>query len=256
MRGPSSGYSVNDFHFHFDLYPRPLGVLAETVKRNSFTLAVTSSPSAFSAASQRFSRHTNVAVAPGLHPAIAHIKKGELPLLIKQIQSSPFVGKVGLDGSLPCRAHWAVQLDVFRTAIRACAEVGGRVISVHSNKAPRAVLNVLEDMRRCGTPVLHWFSGPIVGLERAIALGCWFSVGPAMLVAARARDLVARMPRDRVVSETGGPYAGLNGRPLMRWHGETVPKVCARLWGIREDEAIRQLDTNAAVLRGLAPSLG
>jgi len=27
------------------------------------------------------------------------------------------------------------------------------------------------------------------------------------------------------------------------------------VWGIREDEAIRQLDSNAAVLRGLAPSL-
>lgn len=102
---------------------------------------------------------------------------------------------------------------------------------------------------------MHWFSGPVVELERAIALGCWFSVGPAMLVAARGRDLVARILRDRVVSETDGPYADLNGRRLMPWHVETVPKECARVWGIREDEAIRQLDSNAAVLRGLAPSL-
>jgi TatD DNase family protein len=187
---------------------------------------------------------------------MARIKKAELPLLIKQIQSNPFVGKIGLDGSLPCREHWSLQLDVFRMAIRACADVGGRVISVHSNNAPRAVLNVLEDMRCCGTPVLHWFSGPVVSLKRAIALGCWFSVGPAMLVAARERDLVARMPRDRVVSETGSPSAGANGKALMPWHAETVPKACARLWGIREDEAIRQFASNAATLRELAASVG
>lgn len=75
-----------------------------------------------------------------------------------------------------------------------------------------------------------------------------------MLVDARGRDLVARMPRDRVVSETDGPYADLRGRPLMPWHVETVPKDCARLWGILEDEAIRQLDTNATALRRLAPA--
>lgn len=61
--------------------------------------------------------------------------------------------------------------------------------------------------------MLHWFAAPVAELERAIAKGCWFSVGPAMLVDARGRDLAARMPRDRVVAETDGPYADVHGRP-------------------------------------------
>ena len=117
-------------------------------------------------------------------------------------------------------------------------------------------MNALQEAKHCGTPVLHWFSGPVDELERAIAMGCWFSVGPTMLVGSRGRDLVARMPRDRVVSETDGPYADLNGRPLMPWQVETVPRECAKLWGIREEEAVRQLDGNATALRGLAPSMG
>ena len=66
-----------------------------------------------------------------------------------------------------------------------------------------------------------------------------------MLVAARGRDLVVRMPRDGVVSETDGPYADLRGRPLMPWHVETVPKDCGWLCGIHEDEAVRQFDSDA-----------
>lgn len=92
-------------------------------------------------------------------------------------------------------------------------------------------------------------------LERAIAMGCWFSVGPAMLVDARGRDLAARMPRDRVVAETDGPYADVHGRPLMPWHAETVPGQCAKLWGIPEALAVRQFDGNATALRGVATSL-
>jgi len=81
-------------------------------------------------------------------------------------------------------------------------------------------------------------SGEIIKLgdgsvwEVKYAYEYWFSVGPAMLVDARGRDLVARMPRDRVVSETDGPYADVRGRPLMPWHVESVPKDCARLWGV------------------------
>ncbi len=145
---------------------------------------------------------------------------------------------------------------MFTAALKACAEAGGRVISIHSKRAPRQVLNALQEAKHCGTPVLHWFSGPVDELERAIAMGCWFSVGPTMLVGSRGRDLVARMPRDRVVSETDGPYADLNGRPLMPWQVETVPRECAKLWGIREEEAVRQLDGNATALRGLASSMG
>src|ERR1035437_5121908 len=119
---------MHDFHSHFDLCDRPLDVYAETVRRHSFTLLVTTSPGAYAAAFKLFPRHPNFAVAPGLHPEIAHLKKSELPILLKQIRTSAFIGEVGLDGSPQYREHWAVQVDVFKTALTACAEAGGRVI--------------------------------------------------------------------------------------------------------------------------------
>ena len=246
---------MHDFHSHLDLCDRPLDVYSEAVKRNDFTLLVTVSPGAYVAASKLFPKHPSFAIAPGLHPEIAHLKKSELPILLKQIRTSPYVGEVGLDGSPQYRTYWETQLDVFRTALRACAVVGGRVISIHSRKAPRQVLDALHVEQGCGTSVLHWFAAPVSELERAIAMGCWFSVGPAMLVDARGRDLAARMPRDRVVAETDGPYADVHGRPLMPWHAESVPGQCAKLWGIAEEEVLRQLASNATTLRGMAPAV-
>jgi TatD DNase family protein len=243
---------VHDFHSHLDLCDRPLDVYAEAVRRNAFTLLVTTSPSAYVAASKLFPKHSNLAFAPGLHPEIAHLKKSELPILLRQIQASPYVGEVGLDGSPQYRTHWEAQLAVFKTALNACAESGGRVISIHSRKAPRPVLDVLEVVPNCGTPILHWFAAPVAELERAARIGCWFSVGPAMLVDSRGRDLAARMPRDRVVAETDGPYADVHGRPLMPWHAESVPGQCARLWGMREADAVRQFESNATALRAVA----
>ena len=44
-------------------------------------------------------------------------------------------------------------------------------------------------------------------LSRAVDMGCWFSVGPAMLHGEKGRQLVLKMPRDRVLTESDGPFA-------------------------------------------------
>lgn len=62
-------------------------------------------------------------------------------------------------------------------------------------------------------------------LERAVALGCWFSVGPAMLAAEKARGLARAMPKERVLTETDGPFAKLTARALNHGMQEGLPQV-------------------------------
>ena len=57
-----------------------------------------------------------------------------------------------------------------------------------------------------GIAILHWFSGPMRDLQRAIDTGCWFSVNPAMIRSQTGRSLIAAMPRERVVTESDGPF--------------------------------------------------
>jgi hypothetical protein len=88
------------------------------------------------------------------------------------------------------------------------------VLGSHGNR--RAADEVLG-LLRChdaGIPVLHWFTGTPEELRNAVAAGCWFSVGPAMLKSEAGRARAAAMPRHRVLTETDGPFGKAKGKQL------------------------------------------
>jgi TatD DNase family protein len=41
-----------------------------------------------------------------------------------------------------------------------------------------------------------------------------------MLASKKGRSLLASMPRDRILTETDGPFGKLNGQPLKPWESE------------------------------------
>lgn len=190
-----------DFHCHLDLYPDPHGVAAECRRRGLYVLSVTTTPSAWNGTKALSNGSDRIRTAIGLHPQIAHERQSELPLFDRILPDTRYVGEVGLDGSPELRRHWNAQVEVFEHILRECQRVGGRVMSIHSRRAVKAVLDRLEKSPGSGTPILHWFSGNNFELERAVSLGCWFSVGPAMLLSERGRTLAAKMPCDRVLTK-------------------------------------------------------
>ncbi|WP_428715057.1 Qat anti-phage system TatD family nuclease QatD [Uliginosibacterium sediminicola] len=233
-----------DFHCHLDLYPDARKVYAETLRRVEFTWLVTTSPRAFAATSEILPTHPRLSLSPGLHPEVADKKQGELPQLLEQIQHSQLVGEVGLDGSARYRQHFELQLQIFTAVIQRCQSLGGRVLSIHSRAAAAEVLDTLQAHEGFGLAVLHWFTDSPSLLRRAVALGCWFSVGPAMLQSANGRKLVAQMPRDRVVPESDGPFAKYEGEPVMPWHSLRVADGLSTAWAISQTEAVTTLCVN------------
>jgi TatD DNase family protein len=158
-----------------------------------------------------------------------------------------------LDGSEEYRSSFTLQQSVLNQALAACSAHGGRIISLHSRRAAKPVLDALEAHPRCGTPVLHWFSGSLAELRRAIELGCWFSVGPKMLESDRGYRLVAAMPRDRILTETDGPFAKSKTGPLMPWDVKKAERVLANLWKCGDTTVQRTLRQN---LRNLVDEEG
>lgn len=219
-----------DFHCHLDLYPQGLALANEANERNQFTLVVTTSPRAYRATSRIFAGLRNVHVALGLHPEVAEEKVAELDALIAGVASARFIGEIGLDGSPRFRRTLPLQERVFRAALGECAAQGGRVLSIHSRGAERRVIELLALQREVGVPVLHWFSGGLTELQDATRLGCWFSVGPAMLAGAKGRSLLARMPVNRVLPETDGPFTSSRGQPLKPWDAWTIRPGLGEVW--------------------------
>ena len=233
-----------DFHCHLDLYPDGLEVARQTNQRNDFTLVVTTSPRAYHATSRVFGRLPRLHVALGLHPEVAETKAAELDALVAGIREARFVGEIGLDGSLPHRNSLPVQERIFKAALGECARQGGRVMSIHSRGAEQKVVQHLALAGSVGVPVLHWFSGALGTLDDACKLGCWFSVGPAMLAGEKGRRLAARMPMDRILPETDGPFARVGAKPLMPWQAIDVSHTLAELWGVELQHARAQLSEN------------
>lgn len=233
-----------DFHAHLDLYPDPHAVARECSAQGIYVLSVTNTPSAWKGTSALVAPGSRVRTALGLHPQIAHQRRSELDLFDIYLPDAPYVGEIGLDGAPEFKIHWDDQLAVFDYILRACTREGGRKMSIHSRRATPAVLDRLEAFPNAGVPILHWFSGSRGDLDRAISLKCWFSVGPVMLLGAKSRDLVSYMPRERVLTETDGPFAQIDRRSAMPWDVQRAVAQLAVLWKIPLEDVEQKLCGN------------
>lgn len=233
-----------DFHCHLDLYADPRQVVSQCVERGLYILSVTTTPSAWEGTSALAGAAPRIRTSLGLHPQIAHDRKFELPLFEKLIGRVRYVGEIGLDGSPELKQHWHTQLAVFEQILDLCEGAGGRVMSLHSRRAAKAVLDLLEKHPRAGVPILHWFSGTQRELARAVEMGCWFSVGPAMLRGEKGKKLVAAIPPERILIESDGPFAQIDSRPIWPWEAAQAMVFLAELWQIDEQSVATRLKAN------------
>lgn len=241
-----------DFHVHMDLFPDPYAVARECSVQGIYILSVTTTPSAWKGTSALAMQGSLIYTALGLHPQIAHQRKSELSLFDTYLPDVLYVGEIGLDAAPEFKMHWADQISVFDHILEACTRAGGRIMSIHSRRATSAVLDRLEAFPNAGVPILHWFSGSKRDLDRAIALKCWFSVGPAMLLATKSRDLVSYMPRERILTETDGPFAQVDKHNAMPWDVNRAVAQLSALWKIPLIDIDQMLNNN---LRHLISSL-
>ncbi len=241
-----------DLHAHLDLYPDPIATTKECVERNLFVLSVTTTPSAWSGTAALAKDAPRIRTAIGLHPQIAQERHGELALFDELLPQSRYVGEIGLDGGSELKNTWEVQRRVFDEILRMCGAAGGRILTIHSRRAATPVLECLASREDAGVAVLHWFSGSQRELQRAIDQGCWFSVGPAMLASEKGRAMAAAMPPDRILTESDGPFAQVDGRSLVPWDTAIAERALAEIWGVTAAEAQQRLLGNLRRLVSLA----
>ncbi len=238
-----------DLHCHLDLFPRPNEVVARAAAQNSFVLSVTTTPSAWPGTSALAKSHSTIETALGLHPQLAKERFRELALFDKYLHETMWVGEIGLDGSPENRDFWNEQVQVFEHVLKACTNAGGRVMSIHSRRAATPVIETMRKFPDAGISVLHWFSGTVKELDLAIRRGYWFSVGAPMLFSKKGRDLVGRIPRNRILTETDGPFAETNGNPAAPWHVEFAERELSELWGMDREGTASILTENLGILR-------
>ncbi len=244
-----------DFHCHLDLYPDHQVAIRRCEAERVWTLAVTTTPRAWPR-NQELTKHLRfVHIALGLHPQLVSERANELPLLEQFLGQTRFVGEVGLDAGPRFYRSIPLQEAVFTRILRACAEQGDKILTVHSVRTVPRVLDLIELHLPPGRGrvVLHWFTGTRAQARRAAELGCYFSVNGEMLRQASRRADICTIPRHRLLTETDGPFIQRDGRPVHPGEVAHVVDALAALSSLTPIEMADVLRCNLSVLLGEAP---
>ena len=188
-------------------------------------------------------KYKNVFCAFGLYPENLTMKKfNEFSKFVFNHRKRLFaIGEIGMDfmhGKNP-----ELQEKIFRKQLEMARKYKVPAI-IHTRKAEKEVLDILSDYQGVKL-VLHCFSGNFKLVERAIGLGCYFSVPTSIVRLEHFQKLIMKVPREKILTETDAPYLS----PFREKKNEPIfikesIKKFSEIWNLKESEVEEQIEKN------------
>jgi TatD DNase family protein len=221
-----------DTHCHIDMYNNPLEIAKESERLGIITIGMTNLPSHFELGYEHLLSFTKVRLALGMHPLYAEQHLLELPKFIKNVSNTSYIGEIGLDFSREGIATKDQQLSTFTKILQ---ELKGKhkIISLHSRKAEKQVLQLLIE-HRIQNAIFHWYSGPVGLINEIVEAGYYFSVNPAMIKSKSGQEIIKRIPKDYLLTESDGPYIEKEGIPIKPKDVKDVHAYLAGIFNVSE----------------------
>lgn len=220
-------------------------------------VAVGEDPAAAARALELSRRHPGVSATAGVHPHVASSwHAGSATWLAETLAEPEMVaaGEMGLDYHYD-HSPRPVQRAVFDEQLGIAARCGKPAV-IHAREADDDVAAILRN-HPAAVAILHSFSSGPGLLDAGVAMGHYVSFsGMITFRSWTADDLVRRVPRERLLIETDGPYLapvphrGKRNEPAMV---RQVADRLAQLLGMDSDACIALTAANAA--RCLGPRL-
>jgi TatD DNase family protein len=213
---------------------------------------MTTTPLAWSRNRELANGLPNIRVGLGLHPQLVAERAAEVELFEKLAPQADFIGEVGLDAGPRFYKSLDLQREIFIRILRASVQTGPKILSLHSVRSASKVLDCIEDV--CGTDrdlglVLHWFTGSKSEAQRALRMGCYFSVNPMMLKKESGRNVINAIPQDRLLTETDGPFTEKHaGSRYLPQDLGTLVRELGNLVGRSQETMQHQLHENLTLL--------
>jgi TatD DNase family protein len=232
-----------DAHCHIDLFTHPERIVQELDSNLVHTIAVTNAPSVYSHTAALANTSPYLWPAVGLHPGLAVARKRELAQMWRALEETRFVGEIGLDYRTNDPSDRRTQLGVLEEIVARCAEHGDKILTVHSRRAVTDTVSLIGPGYP-GRIIMHWYSGTARDLVRAVGYGFYFSVNSAMLSSSKGQGLIAKMPQNRVLTETDGPFVEVNGLPATpSCVSQTLNDLC-HIWDVAPGDARSRVMSN------------
>ena len=210
-----SNLTYFDAHVHANLMDTPLNVARSSSEAGLGLFACGVTPHDYLELAPQLTQD-NIRVGLGAHPwyiSDERVTQKDIELLLELMEQTSYLGEIGLDFSSRYCVDGLQELQVkaFTKICTRAAELSHngqpRVLSMHTVRSVDAVLDILEQTgaAQACIPIIHWFSGSSNELQRAIKLGCWFSVGEMSLKTKRGREYAKVYPKDKLLTETDLP---------------------------------------------------
>lgn len=231
-----------DSHCHIDLYKDPSELCEETENLGIKTIAVTNLPSHFEIGYPHVIKYKNIRLALGFHPLYIQNPKMELDIFLKNFTKTSYIGEIGLDFTIKDEQLRNNQVEIFETVLANINEIP-KYVTIHSRKAEKIVLNLLNkyQMQPC---VFHWYTGPVNLIKDIIESGHFFSINLSMTTSKNGINIITNIPRNRVLTETDGPFTKVNGKPSRPIHVEKTIEFLSISWNLSKEEVRQQIYSN------------
>ncbi len=231
-----------DAHCHIDLYENPKEILKNSINAEHTVISMTNLPSHFEMGYPHFVSLKKIRLALGMHPLMADFHRSEFDLFIKNVQRTSYIGEIGLDFSREGISTKDVQLETFNRILKTISGQK-KILSIHSRRAEKEVLNLLTEYKVKGA-IFHWYSGPVALIDQLAEAGYYLSVNPAMIKSESGQKIIQRIPPDKMLTETDGPFIEEQGKPIKPGEVKNVIHYLSSLWDISPVDVHLRISSN------------
>lgn len=193
-----------DTHCHFDFLQNPEKYISEHEALGDTIIGMTNCPLHYEMGRVHVRNYKHIRLALGFHPQLVSKIKEQIHLFRKYVDSTSYIGEIGLDFSKEYKDTESIQIQCLRS-ILICLQGKKKIISVHSRMAEDVLLSLLEEYN-IDNVIFHWYTGKLSTIQKIVERGYYFSINESMTLSANGKKIIDKIPHDRILTETDAPY--------------------------------------------------
>ena len=232
-----------DTHLHLDLFEDPKEIIKSIESRKCYSIAVTNLPKVFMSTKELCEDSKYVRPALGYHPELAHKFNNQFEEFYELLSETRYVGEIGIDNMRKTVDDFNTQKRIFEKIIGACADQKDKILTIHSRRAEKDVISIVGNSFP-GKAILHWYSGSISDLEKAVSYGFYFSINSAMTQSKNGINIIKNIPLNRLLLESDSPFIGVDKNSVKPYDMKLIIANISNIKQLSSSEMKNTLNQN------------
>jgi len=232
-------YNLIDTHCHINFFKNAGDIAVECERRKVHTIYVTTLPSQFNETFKYIKNLKYIYSSLGFHCLESEYNLlDEKKIFLQHIDNTKFIGEIGLDFSKRAIKSKKEQIELFRFILESI-QGKDKILNLHSTSSEDEVLEILikYDIKKA---IFHWYSGKIGTLNKIIKLGYYFSVNISMCKSKKGRNIISKIPKDKILVETDAPFI----KNVLPYSNDDVYIFLSTIWDINIIDVKKIISSN------------